>query len=109
MDTTALGIVVGAILVLAFTGLKLRKVPGFDAGNSFLVFGASFAIITGVELLKAAYIGNEQNLPKDWRIYLGAASIIGIGLSADYLIRAFRSALSGSATPDETFGENLNK
>jgi len=98
MDVTALGIVIGAVLVFTFACINARKSQGFDAGNSFLVFCASFAIITGVQLLQAAYVGNEKDLPRDWRTYLGAASIIGIGLSADFLIKAFRSALSASAT-----------
>lgn len=100
MDVTALGIVAGVVLVFVFACINARKSQGFDAGNSFLVFGASFAIITGVQLLQAAYIGNERNLPRDWRTYLGAASIIGIGLSVDFLIKAFRSALSVPATPE---------
>lgn len=100
MDLTALGIVAGVILVLAFTFINARNSKGFDAGNSFLVFGATFAMITGAQLLEAAYYGNEQNLPRDWRVYLSAASVIGIGLTADFLIKAFRSAFAVSASPD---------
>lgn len=105
MDTTAWGIAAGAVGTAAFAVLKAFRHKTFDLENSVVVFLGLFALLTGAELLKVALLGEEADLPHTWRQYLAVAAIVAIGLSANYLTRAFRSVLQRTvvaASEDES-------
>jgi len=111
MDTTAIGIglgLVGATLFGLFVAFKLHT---FDMQNTVLVFLALFAVPGGVDLLRFAIKGQESDLPNNWREYLAVAAVVGIGLSADFLVRRFRSILARTiaATEQNGGGANLSK
>lgn len=91
MDITATGIAIGICGVVIFAVIQLIRQRTFDVINSVLVFLALFTIPLGVDLLRAAFIGDEKNLPTSWREYLAVAAAVGIGLAFSYIVRAFKS------------------
>ena len=101
MDISALGITAGIFGVAIFAIIKAIRQRTFDAGNSFLIFGAIFAVTGGIRLIATALVGNEKKLPYFWREYLAVAAVIGIGLSFQFVIKAFRSAWVKSGKPTQ--------
>lgn len=92
MDTTAIGIAIGIVGVAIFATILAIRQRTFNVANSVLVFLAFFAVSVGADLLRAAFLGNEKNLPKSWREYIAVAAVVGIGLSLNFLVRTLRSA-----------------
>ena len=96
-DTTAIGICLAIIACIGFAALEFHNNKDFEIGNIALVFLAIFAISSGIELIYAAIKGDPNNLPTNWREYLGVAGMVGIGLSINFVINAIKKTLKKTA------------
>ncbi|MBI4833404.1 MAG: hypothetical protein HY811_01105 [Planctomycetes bacterium] len=92
MDTTALGIMAGIGGVFVFVIIQLFRQRTWNIINTVLVFLAYFSIPAGVDLLMAAFWGDEKKLPELWRQYIVVASIVVIGVSIQFVIQTLKSA-----------------
>jgi drug/metabolite transporter (DMT)-like permease len=98
LDTTGVGIVAGLIATVAYTLTRALRQKSFDIQTTLLIFLAGFSIPGGAHLIRAAWSGNPNDLPSNWREYVTVAGIAAIGLSAHYLVQSFRYVWPKRAT-----------
>ena len=99
MDTTAIGIGLGISAAIAYVLCRAVRQRTFDLQHMILVFLGAFSIPGGVQLVAAAYIGNQINLPSSWREHVAVAGITVVGIAAQYLFGAFHNSWPRQATP----------
>jgi len=101
-DITGMGIAAGILFAAIYAITELIRNKGLEVINSAVVFLTIFAIVAGGNLIAVAMEGNPNNLPSSWREYLGAAGVVGIGLSLQHLISVVKKLLPseyGQAEP----------
>lgn len=101
-DITGLGIAAGIICAFIYAVTELIRHKDLEVINSAVVFLTIFAIVAGGNLILVAMKGDPQNLPSTWREYLGAAGVVGIGLSLQHLVNVVKKVFSprvGRAKP----------
>lgn len=89
LDTTALSILAGILTASAYTIVRRVRQRSFDIGSPGTLFLAGAAIPAFVHLIFAGFTGNTNDLPTDWRTYVGVA---GIGLAVKSLFELFGTA-----------------
>ena len=92
MDMTTIGIGTGifvAVLYIVLYFWKRGSIP--EIAGIMVVFFAGYALVAGYDLLVAAFRGDPLKLPSDWRQYVGAVGVAGVGLSAQSLLKHFKA------------------
>ena len=89
VDTTAIGIVAGLVVTVAYSLTRALRQKSFDIGATMLMFLAGFAVPGGAHLISAALLGNPNTLPNTWREYVAVAGIAAIGLSLHKFFKSF--------------------
>ncbi len=72
-----------SFLYLLVTLIRSKKLEVIDGA---VVFIAVITIVAGLEIAYVAYTGNLTNLPSKWRIYLGVAVVVCVGLPIQHFI-----------------------
>ena len=94
MDMTTIGIGTGVFVAVLYIGLFIWKrgsIP--EITGIMVVFLAGYALVAGYDLLVAAFRGDPLKLPSDWRQYVGAVGVAGMGLSGKSLLKHFKVVL----------------
>ena len=108
-DVTGAGIAVGILGAAIYAIVELIRHKDLEVINSAVVFLTILATIAGANLIVVAVEGDPQNLPSSWREYLGAAGVVGIGLSLQHLIAVIRRVLSPKISRSESVMKANNK
>lgn len=107
-DITGLGIAVGIGFAAIYAVVELVRHKDLEVINSAVVFLTIFAMVAGGNLIVVAMEGDPESLPSSWREYLGAAGVVGIGLSLQHLVTVVKKLLSPPAGQAES-AEESNK
>jgi drug/metabolite transporter (DMT)-like permease len=102
LDTTAVGIALGVVVVVLYTTAKVWRQKSFDLTDLpviLVVFLAVFSVPGGVVLIAAGVSGRPEDLPTSWRQYVALAGIVTMGFALRYLWQAVQSVWPGKATP----------
>lgn len=104
-DITGVGIAAGILFAGIYAIVELIRHKDLEVINSAVVFLTIFAMVAGGNLIAVAMEGDPGNLPSSWREYLGAAGVVGIGLSLQHLVNVVKRLVSVPAGRAESENE----
>nr|VFJ67151.1 MAG: hypothetical protein BECKFW1821B_GA0114236_112612 [Candidatus Kentron sp. FW] len=100
-DSMTMGIVAALISASIFIVIEVIRKKDIDVRNSIVMFSAVYAVFQGYQLIETAVMGNPDNLPETWRIYVGLTGLIVIGLSLQYILKIFSKVMERSAKEEK--------
>jgi len=92
-DSTAIAITCALVGTGLFVVVEFYRHKEIEVTNSVVIFLAIYAVFGGGDLISAALVGDPDNLPKNWREYLGVAGVVGIGLSLQHIIKTAKKII----------------
>jgi hypothetical protein len=92
MDLTGWSIAVGLVGTTPFALLKVFRHERLDVPGAVTMFLGLFSIPLALACIRAAIVGDPQQLPSNWRELLSVAGVVSVLLTLWVIKKAYVSA-----------------